>query len=180
MDAFLSAYLGEHPAVRVLADFRKDTESSPGPGLPGSVGQAHVSTIADTIDKPRPPLGVRSFVSADEVVFHGRLVEGAVKSVLVNAYERNAEARRRCIEHYDPICSVCSFDFGEVYGNAVRGYIHVHHLKALSEIAAEYVVDPIADLRPVCPNCHAVIHSREVPYTLEELRELIASGRRLK
>jgi hypothetical protein len=177
MDAFLSAYLREHPAIRVLADFREDSESPPSPRLPRNVGQEDVSTIPETIDKSSPPLDAGSFISADDVRFHGQLVEGAVKSVLVNAYERNAEARRRCIEHYGPQCSVCNFDFGEVYGNAVRGYIHVHHLKALSEIAAEYVIDPIADLRPICPNCHAVIHSHEVPYTLDEVRELIAAGR---
>ncbi len=34
-----------------------------------------------------------------------------------------------------------------------EGFIHVHHLKPLSEVGYEYRVDPIRDLRPVCPNC---------------------------
>jgi len=34
----------------------------------------------------------------------------------------------------------------------------VHHLVPISKIGKKYRVDPIKDLRPVCPNCHAVIH----------------------
>ena len=179
IDAFLSGYLRENPAIRILADFREDTKSPPSPQSPGSVGREIVSVIPGTIDKANCASDEERFVSPDDVRLRG-LVEGAVKSVMVNAYERNAEARRRCIDYYGPVCSVCNFDFGEAYGDAVRGHIHVHHLKALSEIEAEYVVDPIADLRPVCPNCHAVIHSRELPYTLDEVRELLDAGRRRK
>ncbi|HSX81067.1 MAG TPA: HNH endonuclease [Candidatus Saccharimonadia bacterium] len=53
-------------------------------------------------------------------------------------------------------------------------FIHVHHCRPLSEIAGEYVVDPIEDLRPVCPNCHAVIHRRTPPFTIEEVRSMLA------
>jgi predicted HNH restriction endonuclease len=60
-----------------------------------------------------------------------------------------------------------------VYGPEVEGFIHVHHLRALSDLAREYVVDPVADLRPVCPNCHAVLHSRRPAYSIEEVRGLL-------
>jgi predicted HNH restriction endonuclease len=40
----------------------------------------------------------------------------------------------------------------------------------LSEIGGEYIVDPVADLRPVCPNCHAVLHRRIPAYSIEEVR----------
>jgi hypothetical protein len=178
MDDLLSAYLREHPTVRVLADFRDEFKSPTSPQSPANVDHEVVSMTSDNSYKSSPVADEESFVSADEVEFDGQLVEGAAKSVLVNAHERNREARRKCIEHYGPVCCVCDFDFGEVYGNALRGYIQVHHLKALSEIRAEYVVNPIADLRPVCPNCHAVIHSREPQYTVNEVQELIAAGRR--
>ena len=42
-------------------------------------------------------------------------------------------------------------------GREAEGYIHVHHLRGLSDVGGEYVVDPVNDLRPVCPNCHAVL-----------------------
>src|SRR5262249_48094101 len=79
-------------------------------------------------------------------------------------------ARTQCIEHYGTNCSVCEFNFGAVYGPIAAGLIHVHHLRPLSEVGGEYVVNPIADLRPVCPNCHAVMHRHSPPYSIEEVR----------
>jgi predicted HNH restriction endonuclease len=99
----------------------------------------------------------------------------------VNAYERNQEARRRCIERYGARCVVCGLDFGEVYGEVAEGLIHVHHLKPISEVGEGYVVDPVEDLRPVCPNCHAVIHLRsDIPYLIEDVISFLseAAGRR--
>jgi 5-methylcytosine-specific restriction enzyme A len=61
--------------------------------------------------------------------------EGSTKRVSVNAYERNPQARKDCIAHYGLTCQVCGFDFEAVYGTQLgRGYIHVHHLKPLSEV----------------------------------------------
>jgi HNH endonuclease len=52
-------------------------------------------------------------------------------------------------------------------------YLHVHHLRPLSQAGGARAVDPVADLRPVCPNCHAVLHRREPVFSIEELRELV-------
>jgi putative restriction endonuclease len=104
-------------------------------------------------------------------------VEGAARQITVNAYERNPEARSRCIAHYGTRCFVCNFDFGASYGEMLEGYIHVHHLRPLSEIDGEYEVDPIADLRPVCPNCHAVIHSRRPPLLVDEVKAMLAQAK---
>ena len=98
------------------------------------------------------------------------LVEGAVCRVSVNAYERNPEARRQCIERHGTQCCICGFSFGITYGEVAKGYIHVHHLRPLSEIGQEYTVDPVEDLRPVCPNCHAVLHRRIPAYSIEEVK----------
>lgn len=114
----------------------------------------------------------------DEVPWGGDYVEGAVVSVRVNRYERDPEARSTCIKHYGARCSVCGFDFAEVYGEMGRGFIHVHHVVPLSTIAGAYVVDPIKDLRPVCPNCHAMLHKRRPPYSLDELRIVKGPRRR--
>lgn len=109
----------------------------------------------------------------DEVSSRSPHREGAVRLVLVNAYERDAAARAQCIRHYGTACSVCDFDFATSYGDVARGFIHVHHLKPLSEIGESYEVDPIRDLRPVCPNCHAVLHIGEQTRTLEQVKALI-------
>lgn len=102
--------------------------------------------------------------------------EGALRQVLRNEFERDPDARRRCIEYHGCRCSVCGFDFEEVYGEMGKGYIHVHHLKPLSEIREEYRVDPISDLRPVCPNCHFMLHGDSEVLTIENLRARIRPG----
>lgn len=111
----------------------------------------------------------------DEVSATIRLMEGTRSTIQVNAYERNPWARRLCLAAHGTTCCVCAFDFGAVYGPAAEGFIHVHHLRPLSEIAEEYQVDPVNDLRPVCPNCHAVIHRRTPPYSIEEVRAMLAA-----
>ncbi len=118
--------------------------------------------------------GDTSFVSyPDEIEQTSKLVEGATYQVTVNAYERNPKARRICIAHYGAKCFVCGFDFEDRYGEVGRGIIHVHHERALSAIGEAYEVNPITDLKPVCPNCHAVIHKRNPAFTVEEVRALL-------
>lgn len=102
-----------------------------------------------------------------------RLYEGAVRLVQVNAFERNPKARAACIKHYGTKCSVCGFDFVEKYGVVADEYIQVHHLTPIATIGETYQIDPVADLRPVCANCHAVIHLQTPPFTMDEVREFI-------
>jgi len=101
------------------------------------------------------------------------LFEGAKKIVTVNAYERNSRARKVCINYWGTVCSVCGFDFEKVYGKVGKGFIHVHHLIPVAKIGKTYQIDPISDLRPVCPNCHSMIHSHIPTLTIDQLKELI-------
>lgn len=103
--------------------------------------------------------------------------EGAVRQVTVNAYERNPVARQRCVAHHGAHCCICGRDFGTVYGPVAEGFIHVHHLRTLAAIGETYEVDPIEDLRPVCPNCHAVIHLHGQVRSIEEVQRLLAEQR---
>jgi 5-methylcytosine-specific restriction protein A len=102
-----------------------------------------------------------------------KLYEGGRHSVTLDVYERNPVARRECIAHYGSSCFVCGFDFGVTYGPAGEGYIHVHHLKPISEVSERHEVDPIRDMRPVCPNCHAIIHRRLPPYGVDEVKDML-------
>jgi hypothetical protein len=99
--------------------------------------------------------------------------EGSRQSVLVNKYERNTKAREKCIEHHGVICKACDFDFEDNYGEVGEGFIHVHHIVPVAEIGESYQVDPINDLIPVCPNCHAMIHKRKPPYSIDEIKEML-------
>lgn len=97
-------------------------------------------------------------------------LEGTIRQVIVNAYERSVEARTICINHYGLNCSICGFNFEKFYGETGSGFIHVHHLKPLGEIRKGYQLDPIRDLRPVCPNCHAMLHQRQPAYSIDQLK----------
>jgi predicted HNH restriction endonuclease len=111
----------------------------------------------------------------EEITGEETLTEGAKRQVTVNAYERNPVARARCIEAHGTMCSVCEFDFGETYGSAAAGFIHVHHTKPLASVGVQYEVDPVEDLRPVCPNCHAVIHIGGQTRSIEEVKAMLSS-----
>jgi predicted HNH restriction endonuclease len=100
-------------------------------------------------------------------------VEGATWQVTVNAYERNRDARQKCIEHHGVQCYICGFSFGAVYGAEAEEFIHVHHRKPLSEIRTKYKVDPVKDLVPLCPNCHAFVHLGGGCRDPDEVRDLL-------
>lgn len=108
-----------------------------------------------------------------EVAQPSLYAEGATRQVSVNAYERSRDAVIQCKAVRGTTCAVCGFDFGAVYGAEFAGFIHVHHLRPLSEIGGEYVVDPVADLCPVCPNCHAVIHHGGRLRSVDEVRQFL-------
>ena len=123
------------------------------------IGLSDIHIYPDEVD-PQEPL-----------VEGERIVEGARRRVTVNVYERNPKARKRCLEKHGDKCAVCDMNFEEYYGNIGRGFIHVHHIKELSSISGEYEINPVKDLRPVCPNCHAMLHKKKPAFSVDELRQ---------
>lgn len=99
--------------------------------------------------------------------------EGSLRKVFVNKYERDPQARKDCLKHFGHSCSVCKIDFSEKYGELGKNFIHVHHLKPLSEIKKTYTINPITDLIPVCPNCHSMLHRRVPALQINELKSLL-------
>lgn len=102
-------------------------------------------------------------------------LEGAKKTITVNAYERDPKARKKCIDHYGNKyeCQVCGDSLTKKYGKLAKGFIHVHHIIPISERGQEYKIDPLNDLIPVCPNCHAMLHRMTPCLSIEKLREII-------
>ena len=117
--------------------------------------------------------GINDLALPDELLPTKKFREGAGRQVWVNAYERNKDARDQCIRHFGHRCQICELDFGEIYGAVGSGFIHVHHLIPIANIADEYEVDPINDLLPVCPNCHAMLHRGTKLLSPAELREIL-------
>jgi 5-methylcytosine-specific restriction protein A len=70
---------------------------------------------------------------------------------------------------------VCGLDFEERYGKLGKGFIHVHHIVEISKIGKKYKVDPKKDLRPVCPNCHAMLHRNFKVMSIDGLKAILAA-----
>lgn len=96
--------------------------------------------------------------------------EGSKMTATVNRYERDSRNRKACIDHYGCRCQVCEIDFGKRYGPLATGFIHVHHIVPVSELGDDYIVNPVKDLIPLCPNCHAMVHRlRVLPEVLKKI-----------
>lgn len=102
-------------------------------------------------------------------------LDGTLRRVISNRYERNPQARKQCIAYHGCTCAVCGFDFEAFYGKRGKGVIHVHHLEPLSKIGKAHRVNPITDLRPICPNCHIMVHLGNKTIDLADLKKSIKS-----
>lgn len=112
----------------------------------------------------------------DELPAGPAYFEGLAQQVIVNRYERSPEARAASIAHHGCVCQVCKVDFRRRYGPLGEGFIHVHHVVPISSVGAHYRVNPVVDLVPVCPNCHAMLHRHDPPLKVEDLRALLGDG----
>jgi hypothetical protein len=119
--------------------------------------------------EPNASIAVRLPEEVDDGTFN----EGATRRITVNAYERDQRARQACLAAHGTTCAVCGTSLRDIYGPVAEGLIHVHHIRPLSEIGREYQVNPDTDLRPVCPNCHAVLHRRVPAYSLDDVRRFL-------
>lgn len=113
----------------------------------------------------------------EEIVVTGDIYEGAVQKVKVNKYERSGQARAECILHHGCKCSVCGQLLADIYGEVAQGFTHVHHFRPLARTNREYRVDPVRDLCPICPNCHAIMHLKSPPYTIGQVRNFMKAKR---
>lgn len=108
-----------------------------------------------------------------ELQLDRKYVEGAVKQVIVNRYERDTKARAVCLSEFGYTCEVCGMSFAQRYGKIGERFIHVHHRNPLALRKNKYELNPKTDLVPVCPNCHAMLHATDPPLTTDELRKMM-------
>ena len=105
----------------------------------------------------------------------GSLPPAAGKRVQVNRFEHDPDVRRTVIAHRGSACHACGLDFEQRYGLDGSDLIHMHHITPPEYVDADYAVDPLVDLVPLCPSCHVVAHSRwPLPYGVGELRGMLA------
>jgi hypothetical protein len=100
--------------------------------------------------------------------------EGRRRLVLHLQRERNQTIVRNKKKHSASLnCEVCGFSFVRAYGRAASNYCEVHHLLPLSEVE-DATQTRIEDLAILCANCHRVVHLHNPPYTLQQVRSMLA------
>ncbi|MEO8811493.1 MAG: HNH endonuclease, partial [Caulobacteraceae bacterium] len=175
---FPGALLDEHGYIRfnLKAEYDRFIDAGNSSGISQNIETKTLIVRGGISGRSGYTLYSESILLPDETPDLSSVVEGRRLRLTVNAYERDASARRRCILKWGSTCAVCDFNFGDVYGEIGTGFIHVHHLTPVSAVGESYELSPERDLRPVCPNCHAMIHTRTPPLTIEEMRAVIGGG----
>lgn len=136
---------------------------------------ASAEAVARTANEVMVPLmaAMAELIGYDEAEGTAGDIEGNIVEGLVRRRERSPRNRLLCLSIHGHRCAACGFVPAGTYGDA-GGIMEVHHLEplGLAELPRHY--DPRNDLVPLCPNCHRAIHTRRpVPYTLDELREIL-------
>jgi predicted HNH restriction endonuclease len=100
--------------------------------------------------------------------------EGRRTLISIERIERDDKARRECIRQHGATCFACGFNFEVSYGELGSGYIHVHHQGTpLAATDGDHKVDPLIDLIPLCPNCHAMVHIKKPMLSVAKLKEIL-------
>lgn len=86
-------------------------------------------------------------------------------------FTRDPEARSKCLKKWGYKCYICGKKLEDIYEKAGKNKIEVHHEKQICE--GYRVTDPIKYLKPVCPDCHTIIHTRSPMYECKEVSEMM-------
>lgn len=151
-------------------------------GLTGSkLFQSVITPNDDNEDNGKPDSVKKHGTDGKYIVKFGSTIqsmtEGKEKIVTQTRIERNFKLRDMAIKFHGTKCIVCGFTFAEKYGNFGKGYIEIHHLKPVSKYKGkgEVIVDPKTDLKPLCSNCHRMIHRSADMMSIKQLRSIIKS-----
>jgi 5-methylcytosine-specific restriction enzyme A len=98
-------------------------------------------------------------------------IEGTLSKQTYTHYERSRKNRAICLLHHGFTCAACGEEMSAKYGLLGAEVIHVHHILPVSQMEKPDRIDPIKDLLPLCPNCHNVVHQKNPPVPVSELRE---------
>ncbi len=137
-----------------------------------------VSKAASLIRKSNSKKHVVYVYSEDEMISEGKT---SIKDTVVR--KRSKRLRDAAIEHYKNkdgkiYCDACGFCFEDNYGELGKGFIEIHHEKPVYQYSDDgfesYISEALSKVKPVCSNCHRMIHrSSKRPITIEELKGII-------
>lgn len=101
--------------------------------------------------------------------------EGFRTEIIKEVVGRNSRLIAKAKQHYPATCCICKFDFGRAYGSHGEGFIEMHHLHPISNGKRK---SSIKDLRPVCANCHRMLHRGKEMLSIEELKNIFETSQK--
>ncbi|MDC1076328.1 hypothetical protein OAQ35_05095 [Litorivicinus sp.] len=129
----------------------------------GQLGQISWSEIQGFLDQLVVPVTstfADLFASTSDVEgLDSGIMEGALSVTEVKRRERSRLNRALSIEAHGYRCFICGLDPMSRYGDGGQ-ILEVHHLTQLGNLDDAMIFDPVRDLIPLCPNCHAAVHTR--------------------
>jgi predicted HNH restriction endonuclease len=96
--------------------------------------------------------------------------EGFKKQIVIEVGKRDQKLIKQAKKEHGIRCSVCKMTFEEVYGEHGKGFIEMHHLYPVKGGERKNTVD---DLRPVCANCHRMLHRGSELMSIEDLIRIV-------
>lgn len=118
-----------------------------------------------------------ALIGVEDVDADTSALEGSSTEVISRRYERKPVNREICLSARGRRCYCCNMDFGEVYGPCANGYIEVHHTTPASKMGPGYRINPVAELVPICSNCHSVVHLTNPAKSVEEVKAIFDARR---
>ncbi len=114
-----------------------------------------------------------------EVIDEKIIVEGKLRQRSQEYHTRSRELRLAAVEHYAEngriLCAACEFEFALAYPGIGDGYIEIHHLRPVSYMRGEplRISEALGNVRPLCANCHRMIHTSRPPRLIEDIRRYL-------
>ena len=147
--------------------------------LNATFGYDGVKAVSRAIQKTSRNKGEKAFIYDENIVIE----EGSVKAVSAKRKQRSKKLREAAIAKYTEAdgsikCAVCGFDFRKTYGELGEGYIAIHHEVPVFQMPSEgttaFINEAIKHVKPVCLNCHSMIHrNKNKMLSIQELKDII-------
>ena len=92
--------------------------------------------------------------------------------------ERNSSNSKKVKDLLGYTCEACEFNFNHFYGKIGEKFIEAHHNVKLSDLpeGKRVKLDYKNDFSVLCSNCHRMVHKKNPPFTVQEIKKIIKKG----
>ena len=93
--------------------------------------------------------------------------------------ERTTDNSRKVKRELGYTCQACGFNFKNTYGELSLNkkkeeFIEAHHIRQIQDLPEGEVVEfNIEDFAVLCSNCHRMVHRKNPPYSINEIKKIL-------